>query len=631
MQSLWKKYRTYLIIILVILVLFWMFLPKSKKIIYTTEKIKIGTVTQIVSVTGTVQADPKITLHFQKPGKIKAINVKVGDKTGSGQVLASLDTKALAIQVKQAQAGVALAQANLNLKLAGPSKEERDVAQAQIDSATVAYHASLQNLEDVKKTTAENEKKAELNLANAQVALQNAKIQYDNAVAAGQTTTTSSSTALDNAYANAKTSVGLIIVSAKEILSYAKSILGIDQTSIIPNASIYLGALSQQSLVNAQNDYNAIKLLVPQVEQQYNAILSTWTPEEVDSFILTMLNMANKTKSLAHSMYGVLNNTLTGGNLTQTVLDGYKATAAQQEITITNNINALQVAQQSITNEKLGISSTGISTSSAIDNAKAALDTAQNNYAIAERNLEQIKIQNAQSIHAAQADVDMKRVALEQAQAAYHAKVAKPRSVDIAGLQAQLAQAESAYHLAVQNLQDAQIIAPIEGIITEVNGEVGENVSGAEPTIVMIAPKLKIKANVSETDITKVRVGNDISMTLDAFPMDKVFKGKVVDIDPAETVVQGVIYYQITALFDNDHPDIKSGMTVNLDIMANKKENVLTVSPQAVSYKNNKPFVRILVGGVPQEKNIEVGLEGNDAIEVTGGLKEGDEVILFEK
>jgi len=629
MQSLWKKYGTYIIIILVILVLVGMFWPKSKKTTYTTEKITTGTVTQIVSVTGTVEADPKITLHFQKPGKIETINVKVGDKTESGQVLASLDTKALAIQVKQAQAGVALAQANLNLRLAGPSKEERDVAQAQIDSATVAYHASLQNLEDVKKTTTENEKKAELNLANAQVALQNAKIQYDNAVAAGQTTTASSSTALDNAYANAKTSVGLVIVSAKEILSYAKSILGIDQTSIIPNASIYLGALSQQSLVNAQNDYDAIKLLVPQVEQQYNAILSTWKPEEVDSFIPTMLNMANKTKSLAHSMYGVLNNTLTGGNLTQTVLDGYKATAAQQEITITNNINALQVAQQSITNAKLGISSTGISTSSAIDNAKAALDTAQNNYATAERNLEQVKAQDSQSINAAQADVDMKRVAIEQAQAAYNAKVAKPRSVDIAGLQAQVAQAESAYHLAVQNLQDAQIIAPIEGIITEVNGEVGENVSGAEPTIVMIAPKLKIKANVSETDITKVRVGNDISMTLDAFPMDEVFKGKVVDIDPAETVVQGVIYYQITALFDNDHPDIKAGMTVNLDIMANKKENVLTVSPQAVSYKDNKPFVRILVDGVPQEKNIEIGLEGNDAIEVTGGLQAGDEVVLF--
>ncbi|MCP4179847.1 MAG: hypothetical protein GY756_18965, partial [bacterium] len=106
---------------------------------------------------------------------------------------------------------------------------------------------------------------------------------------------------------------------------------------------------------------------------------------------------------------------------------------------------------------------------------------------------------------------------------------------------------------------------------------------------------------------------------------------KVINIDPAETVIQGVIYYQMTAIFDTTHPDIRSGMTVNLDILAEKKENVITISPQAVNYKDNKAFVRVLENEAPKEKEVETGLEGNKYVEIQSGITEEEVIILFEK
>jgi multidrug efflux pump subunit AcrA (membrane-fusion protein) len=119
-------------------------------------------------------------------------------------------------------------------------------------------------------------------------------------------------------------------------------------------------------------------------------------------------------------------------------------------------------------------------------------------------------------------------------------------------------------------------------------------------------------------------------MTIDSFSLDKIFNGKIIAIDPAETVVQGVIYYKTTVQFDQNYPDIKSGMTANMDILASTKENVLMVSPQAVQYRDNKPFVRVLENNKPVEKKVTLGLEGNQKIEITGGLNSGEQVILYE-
>ncbi|HRY91202.1 MAG TPA: hypothetical protein P5229_02570, partial [Candidatus Gracilibacteria bacterium] len=101
--------------------------------------------------------------------------------------------------------------------------------------------------------------------------------------------------------------------------------------------------------------------------------------------------------------------------------------------------------------------------------------------------------------------------------------------------------------------------------------------------------------------------------------------------DPAETVIQGVVYYQIKTAFDLKDARLKSGMTTNLDIVTAQKDNVLIIPARAVKYEDSIRYVEVLVDGKPKKTTIKTGLESDQDVEVTSGLKEGDKIITFVK
>ena len=96
-------------------------------------------------------------------------------------------------------------------------------------------------------------------------------------------------------------------------------------------------------------------------------------------------------------------------------------------------------------------------------------------------------------------------------------------------------------------------------------------------------------------------------------------------------MVGGVVYYEITVDFEKEKAGIKSGMTADIVIEVAKKENVLVVPREALLKINGKRKVKILEGGEPQEREVEIGLEGDDLIEIISGLENGQPVIAREK
>ena len=135
-----------------------------------------------------------------------------------------------------------------------------------------------------------------------------------------------------------------------------------------------------------------------------------------------------------------------------------------------------------------------------------------------------------------------------------------------------------------------------------------------------------------EADIAKVAVGNGSLVTLDAYGRDVVFEAKVVAVDPAETIVDGVATYKVTFQFVKNDERVKSGMTANIDIKSASRENVIAVPQRAIIRKNGDQFVRIADGESFREVKVETGLRGSDGnIEIISGINEGDKVITFSK
>ncbi|MBT7553291.1 efflux RND transporter periplasmic adaptor subunit, partial [bacterium] len=181
---------------------------------------------------------------------------------------------------------------------------------------------------------------------------------------------------------------------------------------------------------------------------------------------------------------------------------------------------------------------------------------------------------------------------------------------------------------------DTVIKAPVEGTVTKVNFNAGENNSLATPVISMIGnSNLQIEVDVPESDITKIEVGDTVEIILDAFSIDDEFVGHVTFIDPAATVINEVIYYQVKVNLDEVDERIKSGMTADLTIFTEKKDGVLAVPTRALIYKEDGKYIKVLENELDiVEKKVMTGLKSDDGfIEIVSGLRDGEEVITFIK
>jgi multidrug efflux pump subunit AcrA (membrane-fusion protein) len=177
------------------------------------------------------------------------------------------------------------------------------------------------------------------------------------------------------------------------------------------------------------------------------------------------------------------------------------------------------------------------------------------------------------------------------------------------------------------------IRAPRDGVVVKMDIRQGEVVSANIPLVSVMSEQeeLEIKAYIPEVDISKIKIGNDTLIVLDAFPR-KEFKGKVIEIDFAETIIDGVVYYQVKSSIDPEGLEAKVGMTADLTIIIDSKEDVLFIPQRAIIEKNGKMLVRVPNNTEEgyEEREVQTGLRNPEGyIEILSGLEEGEEIITF--
>ena len=208
---------------------------------------------------------------------------------------------------------------------------------------------------------------------------------------------------------------------------------------------------------------------------------------------------------------------------------------------------------------------------------------------------------------------------------------ADPREEDITLYQNQVDQAQVSVDVLNNQISDSYLRSPVKGQVTEIMKRAGELAQASfqdTAAVILPADPYKIEVNIYEEDVVDIKIDNPVSIMLVAFPGD-TFEGKVISIDPAENIIDGVVYYKAVIGFDESPDGIKPGMTADVDIRTELKENVLTLDEDAVQYKDEKIIVEALKNGEVEEKEVSIGLEGsNNLVEIISGLEEGEEIIL---
>lgn len=205
--------------------------------------------------------------------------------------------------------------------------------------------------------------------------------------------------------------------------------------------------------------------------------------------------------------------------------------------------------------------------------------------------------------------------------------------------EASLEQQQAALNAAEENLRNATIVSPIDGVVLSRDSEVGDAVSsilllGSSATLIMTVGDLNevyIKGKVDETDIGKVYLNQPARITVESFK-DQRFPGRVTKISPMGTEKDNVTTFEVRVSISNEKHILKAQMTANAEIILEEHKGVLAVPEGAVTYNKDKSTA-VQIPDPTNEKGfrkvpITAGISNGAKTEIVKGLSEGQEVVL---
>lgn len=262
----------------------------------------------------------------------------------------------------------------------------------------------------------------------------------------------------------------------------------------------------------------------------------------------------------------------------------------------------------------------------ALEIAKALVEVQQNNITYYSKTLERIKKLNS-SRYSSQKE-------LEAAQRDYDNAVAQLKLQ-----KAQVKQDQAYLNSAETELRYTKIKSPVDGIVISKSVEVGQTVAASfsTPELFTVAEDLtqmEIDTSVVEADIAKVKEGQKVRFSVDSFP-DKYFDGTVKQVRNEAITNSNVVTYSVIIGIENPDLVFKPGMTANVEIITDEKEDALLVPNQALRFymdsgkRYKEKGIWVLRNGLPQRITITEGLYDDNFTEViSADLEEGDKVIV---
>jgi len=641
------------------------------------------TLTLAVREVGTIEPFVKVAVKSKVAGRIMAIRVQEGDFVRKGQVIAIIDPTELERQVNQVKAELAAAearwrqaltnlqlqenllrqqweqahadliaaQANLEKLIAGARPEEIEAAEANLRKAKAQLEAAQKELERQKqlyesRAIAYQQAEAELKIAeaNLQKLLSGARPEE---IAAAEADLKRAQAVLEEARQNLErqrqiVEQGLARKQAEADLQSAKANLENAKANLERKRTLYeKGFVSKQELDSAEAAYQSALAQF----QRAQAYLEQVKLDEQQSL------------AAAKARY-------------EAAMQDVKAAQERLNLLRKSRAEDIAAAQAQVERAKAMLKSAMASESQTLDTSQFRYQAALEDYQAALAQLRALKAARPEDLKAAEAQVRRASIALKTAEARLREKQNLAEEVKAAWAQVQRLR-EHLANLQTQ-LRDTVITAPISGVVIKKSVEVGELVAsaisgfaqGTELVTIADLSQLVVRVRLNEVDVARVYVGQPAEVRVDAVP-EKVFKGVVSKIAPAAldrllarsanpAAGQGeVAWFDVEIKLSETHPDLKLGMSANVDIVAKKLVRTLTIPLDAIVEEEGVRYALLVTdpkiaqqvrkaymagrldelvipeSKVPTKKvRIRIGLKNEAKAQLISGLKEGDVLLV---
>lgn len=204
---------------------------------------------------------------------------------------------------------------------------------------------------------------------------------------------------------------------------------------------------------------------------------------------------------------------------------------------------------------------------------------------------------------------------------------------------ARVAAARAALDRAEEELRNATIVSPIDGVVLTRDREVGDAVSsilnlGSAATLILTlgdTSTVYVKGKVDEADVGKIHVGLPARITVESFP-GQTFQGTVTKIAPMGVEKDNVTTFEVRVSIANPTGALRVNMSANAEIILEEHHDMLIIPESAIIYeKDGSAWVQLLDPSSPEgfkKVRIKIGISNGQRTEVLDGLKEGDKILL---
>ena len=595
--------------------LFRAFSTSTSQTRYVLEVAEQGMLTTSVSGTGQVQGEAEIEVKPEVSGKVTKLVGESGQHVEEGDVIAVLDAKDAQKSVRDARISLESAQIAYDKLTADPDA----LSLLQAENALAQAQRTLSDLENSPTSS---------DLSDAQNEVDNAERSLEQAERNLTKVQTSAGQDLESASEDGYNAVTEAFADITSLMTDLSDLIGTEQSEE-EYISYYNLMISSSYSDDVLSDYQT-------AQDSYNDAWSAFQnsnrdsgTEEKSTVITLTLQAAKDISTTLNSAQILLNRVDDHGYQNSTIADHIDEmmTTIPADVTRANSIiSSLQSTANTIAETDLSAPNSISDAEDSVQEAKNALATAQENY--------------SDVLDGADADeiAKAKETVAEREQQLADLNV-DTNSLDVRSQELSLESARNKYNDALEDLAKYTVRAPISGTLASVNLHVGEAASSASALAVVVAEQFTAQMTLNEVDVAKVALGDRATLAFDAIE-GLTMTGKIIQIDTIGTVSQGVVSYNVLIGLDTVDERVLSGMSANISIITDVRQDVVIVSSSAVKSSGSASYVEVLDGvtetgglqGVtsntaPRHVTVEVGLSNDTQSEIVSGLNAGEYVV----
>ncbi len=613
---------------------------------YTVEKWDIKNSIEIVWDTSLVDEQ---SLQFNKAWTITQVNFKAWDSVKKWDTIAEIDSSEAQVSIEDAK--INLENAKINLEQLYEWPEESNILQQKnsIANAENSLKMAKQELENLKisqqnditklNTSIETSKKE---LESSKASLELAKKELELLVKEIADSTEDTETKQNSTITNIEDDFRSYNIDIEKIIQECDYIMWVTKENQNKNDSyeMFLGAKDSGTKILAKNSLLESISMYDELKQEFDSYNYNWDKETIEELLNNYLDMFYQLYDTTDLIYKTVDNSvesssvLTSSDISsmKSKIDSYRSSTLSKtssikssiedlndltddELTAETNQNKIDSKEESIKSQELSIEKKEIDIANSI------------------RNLQETIASQKLSLESKENDIESKEKNLELAKKNLEELYEWPTDENVRKAKNSIKQAELKLQSANENLDDYKLIAPFDWVIRKNEYMVWDKLSNDTNKYVYIEnPNLvQITVMLDQIDIVKIKAEDKAIVTFDAYKETPV-NAKISLIDTTPTQSSWVVYYEVKIVLDDSDfsEKILSGMTANVEIVTESREEVLLVKTSAIQDTNWKKSAILLKDWKQETVEIETWMSSWWMTEIISWLNLGDKIVEKE-